>query len=78
MIRMNTLAPTLTGSVSKELEKEITAQVNSGTLSPFACREEAIVRRDMSRDTDSALRPAFVRGIQSTERKNAGIFVSLP
>ena len=61
MIRMNTLAPTLTGSVSKELEKEITAQVNSGTLSPFACREEAIVRRDMSCDKDSALRPAFVR-----------------
>ena len=61
MIRMNTLAPTLTGSVSKELEKEIAAQVNSGTLSPFACREEAIVRRDMSCDKDSALRPAFVR-----------------
>ena len=38
MIRMNTLAPTLTGSVSKELEKEVAAQVNSGTLSPFACR----------------------------------------
>lgn len=64
MTLINTLAPTLTGALSKELEDEIAAQVASGRLSAYACRDAEIIRRDPDTDGASVIRPAFVRDIE--------------
>ena len=48
--------------LSPELEKRI-KEDNGRYIPPYACRDENAVRRDMTRDVSSALRPAFSRDI---------------
>ncbi len=62
MSRMtNKLAPSLTGALSKTAEQHVRELASSGRLSAFACSNESALRRDVDRDRDTVLRPAFVR-----------------
>ena len=58
----NKLAPHLTGRLSPKVERLVDALQSERCMSPFACGDETIVRRDPSeRDGGTLLRPAFVR-----------------
>ena len=61
-IPQNRLAPGLTGRLSERASALVAERLDSGRLSPFACRDASAIRRDpCERDRDTALRPAFVR-----------------
>ena len=56
----NPFAPGLTGSLSARAT-ELVAEVAAQGRSPFACADDAALRRDASHDAGTTLRPAFVR-----------------
>lgn len=59
---INPLAPHLTGELTPEAEERVREIIASRQLTPFACPDEAAIRRDVrERDRDTAMRPAFVR-----------------
>ncbi len=61
-IAQNRLAPGLTGRLSPQASDQVADILASGRLSPFACKNTSVIRRDgPERDQDSLLRPAFVR-----------------
>ncbi len=55
-------APNLTGRLSPAVEAQVRAMLAEGRMSPYACPDDAAIRRE-SRPADEAtlLRPAFVR-----------------
>ncbi|WP_417574943.1 deoxyguanosinetriphosphate triphosphohydrolase family protein, partial [Paratractidigestivibacter sp.] len=58
----NKLAPGLTGELSPAASAAVAERVDSGALSPFACKSSSAIRRSSAeRDRDTALRPSFVR-----------------
>ncbi len=60
--RVNRFAPGLSGELSPEASKAVDERIASGRLSPFACSNSAVIRRNANeRDLDTSLRPAFVR-----------------
>ena len=61
-MRQNRLAPSLTGTLSPEVGRLVRERLASGALSPYACPDVAVIRREPSeRDLDTPLRPAYVR-----------------
>ncbi len=64
-VRVNPLAPDLTGRLSEETLAKVKELRATGKLSPFACHDASAIRRDISdRDRDTVLRPAFVRDVE--------------
>ena len=57
----NPLAPGLTGELSHEAAQRVRELRASGRLSPYAARDAGAIRRQMDRDCDTLLRPAYVR-----------------
>ena len=60
----NPFAPHMTGQLSKETQALVAEQIAKGTLSPYACKNEDIIRRDSTHDQASLLRPAFMRDVE--------------
>ena len=59
---VNPLAPSLTGELSEGVANAVRELRAAGTLSPFATRDAAALRREHTeRDRETPLRPAFVR-----------------
>ena len=59
---LNKLAPGMTGELAPATAAAVAKRIESGELSPFACRNASAIRRSSSeRDRDTAIRPAFVR-----------------
>ena len=59
---LNKLAPGMTGELTPATAAAVAKRVESGELSPFACRNASAIRRSSAeRDRDTAIRPAFVR-----------------
>ena len=58
----NELAPHLTGMLTPECDERVRALRSEGRMSPYACKNSAVIRRDVAeRDRDTSIRPAFVR-----------------
>lgn len=57
----NACAPDLPLALSAEASEQIATRLASGTLSPYATSNRAAIRRDITHDQDSLLRPSFVR-----------------
>lgn len=60
----NPFAPHMTGQLSEETQALVAEQIAKGTLSPYACKNEDIIRRDSTHDQASLLRPAFMRDVE--------------
>ena len=60
----NPFAPHMTGQLSEETQALVAEQIAKGTLSPYACKNEDIIRRDSIHDQASLLRPAFMRDVE--------------
>lgn len=59
---LNKLAPGMTGELAPATAAAVAKRIESGELSPFACRNASAIRRSSAeRDRDTAIRPAFVR-----------------
>ena len=50
--------------LDKDIEEQIQYNMNNGILSPYRFKDENAIRRNMDRDKNSVLRPAFVRDIE--------------
>ena len=60
--RVNRMAPDMPMQVSAQVADQVRALAAAGGLSPFACKNSAVIRRDVTqRDLDTCVRPAFVR-----------------
>lgn len=60
--RVNRMAPSMPMQVSAQVAEQVRALAATGGLSPFACKNSAVIRRDVTqRDLDTCVRPAFVR-----------------
>ena len=63
--RANRMAPDMPMQVSAQVADQVRALAAAGGLSPFACKNSAVIRRDVTqRDLDTCVRPAFVRDIE--------------
>ena len=53
-------------SLSKDLQQQIEADFKENKLNPYRCQDSAVIRRDMTRESDQASlwRPAFVRDVE--------------
>ena len=60
----NPFAPHISGQLSEETQALVAEQIAKGTLSPYACKNEDIIRRDSIHDQASLLRPAFMRDVE--------------
>ncbi|WP_077597734.1 deoxyguanosinetriphosphate triphosphohydrolase family protein [Olsenella urininfantis] len=58
---VNPMAPTLSGRLSPRASEQVLQLRRAGGLSPFATRDEQVLRRNPDHDGASVLRPAFVR-----------------
>ena len=47
--------------LSKELEERIREDRENHVKNPYACSDDAVIRRDMAHDKQTIWRPAFVR-----------------
>ena len=60
--RVNRMALSMPMQVSAQVAEQVRALAATGGLSPFACKNSAVIRRDVTqRDLDTCVRPAFVR-----------------
>ena len=48
-------------NLSKQITERIEEDRQAHLINPFACRDEDVIRRDMSHDIANLQRPAFVR-----------------
>ena len=60
----NPFAPHLIGQLTEETQALVAEQIAKGTLSPYACKNEDIIRRNSTHDQASLLRPAFMRDVE--------------
>lgn len=47
--------------IEPEIEEKIKRSREEGWVNPYRCNDESVIRRDMSRDKNTILRPSFVR-----------------
>lgn len=51
-------------ALSEDLQQQILADRKENKTNPYRCEDEAVIRRDMTRDRANLWRPAFVRDVE--------------